>query len=73
MGEFKFNFGDYATLAADVPHRRAGEEVAICGRRVLDRPGAISGIECRNGEHVYLIEFPDGEAIEIPERLLVAQ
>lgn len=57
--EFKFEHGQDVAVAETAPKEfRPGAVASVCGMRQLD------------GQNLYLVEFSDGEAVEIPERFL---
>jgi len=54
---YKYDWGQTVRVIASAPKEmRPGELCSVCGIRALD------------GDNLYLVEFSEGDAIEIPER-----
>ena len=59
--DYKFEHGQEVFVALTAPSNlRPGASGSVCGMRQLD------------GQNLYLLEFSDGEAVEIPENLIDA-
>lgn len=69
--QIEITWGDTVTVAQDAPDRfQPGLQGSVCGMR--DRPVDWEGSESESeaSARLYLVEFSDGEAIEIPEQYL---
>jgi len=61
-----FTFGDLVETTADAPPiARPGSVASVCGMTTDPRRNFPAGT-------IYLIEFPDGEAVEVHESFLRA-
>ncbi len=65
---FKYHYGQGVHLIASAPPPlKTGIEVAIVGMTELDQEREILSVRCPIGSHVYLIEYPDGSSVEVPQ------
>jgi len=67
----KFTWGDAVTIKSSAPQQyRPGQFASVCG---IDKVSSLKEAEelfCSNGERVYLVEYTDGNSIEVPESYL---
>jgi len=69
----KFEWGDTVRVSDAAPSEyRPGCLAEVCGIRQVNPndAGAESRLGLKSGQFIYLIEFPDGDAIEVPETLV---
>jgi hypothetical protein len=68
----KFIEGDSVRVIPTAPHQlRPGIGGSICAIRTLEKDRVINQVKEAAGTTLYLVEFGDGFAIEIPDRYLV--
>lgn len=67
-----FNYGDAVVVKQDAPKRyRPGSIGSICGIRIIDSPAIAQQFDQMINSELYLIEFNDGQAVEIPKSFLI--
>ena len=57
---------------ASIPDRRLGALAEIVGIRKIETPAQASQFSAPISSKVYLIEFSDGDAVEVPEAWIEA-
>jgi len=74
FNRFQFRWGDTVLISADAPQPfRPNEMGSVCGIRVVKpHPGAKS-MGAPTETVLYFVEFGDGYAVEIPEKLLLGE
>jgi hypothetical protein len=67
-----FMWGDTVkvTSSAAVPSKRCGAIAEVCGMRDIETQDQARIFGAPIGSKLYLVEFSDGEAIEVPEASL---
>ena len=66
-----FDYGDIVTIKSTAPQNyRPGSKGCICGIRVVDSNQISLQFNQPIDSEIYLIEFSDGESIEIPKVFL---
>lgn len=66
-----FNWGDTVIIKENAPTRyKPGFIGSVCGIRTIESPEIAMQFDAIMGSKLYLIEFNNGEAIEIPGILL---
>ena len=61
-------WGDTVRVKAGAsPERRPGACAEVCGIREIETPEQARQFEAPLGSKLYLVEFGDGQALEIPE------
>lgn len=69
----KFEWGDAVRLCKNAPAKyQAGDIGSVCAVRLVDTAEAAGKFGVEIGEVVYLVELPNGEAMEVPEVYLHA-
>lgn len=67
----RFKWGDTVRIAAEAPdHFRPGHQGSVCGVRVVETEDHAQLTKEQIGTALLLVEFGDGQAVEIPERFL---
>ncbi|HRD56231.1 MAG TPA: hypothetical protein PLC42_07545 [Parachlamydiaceae bacterium] len=67
-----FSWGDPVTIKQNAPkYYKPGFKGSICGIRIIDSPEVAEQFNAMIGSELYLIEFIDGEALEIPKSFLL--
>jgi hypothetical protein len=67
----RFNWGDNAAIASDAPaDARPGAEVSVCGMRTIETAQQAAAAGHPVGTILYVVEFGDGSALEVPEAWL---
>lgn len=70
----KPTWGDTVRVKDEAPQQmRPGSLGSVCGMRVLEDPKAAEHTGWGVGTTLYLVEFSDGEALEIPAEFMVIQ
>lgn len=68
---FKYKYGQSVRIVETAPSvLKPGSEVAVVGMTKLDQERKIFDIRCPIGADVYLIEYADGKAVEVPEQFI---
>ena len=69
----KFDYGDAVKVIADAPAKflKFGAFGSVCAIDEIARSERAIEFSVQQGTFVYLVEFPAGEAIEIPEIYLM--
>ena len=63
-----FNWGDGVTIKQSAPEQyRPGFQGCVCGKRTIDSAEIAAEFGAMIHSELYLIEFNDGETIEIPK------
>jgi hypothetical protein len=61
-------WGDSVNISEKAPPQwRPGAYASVCGITVIENERMASLYECPIGTTVYLVEFADGSAVEVPE------
>jgi len=67
-----FNWGDTVIVKHTAPKRyKPGLRGCICGMRTIDSVEVAMQCDQMIDSELYLIEFDDGETLEIPEYFLI--
>ncbi len=62
-----FNWGDTILIKQIAPERyKPGFQGCICGMRTIDSVEVATQFDQKIGSELYLIEFDNGETLEIP-------
>jgi len=66
-----FNWGDTVRIKSNAPKRyKPGSLGSICGIRIIDSVEVAKHFDQLLNSKLYLIEFGDGHALEIPQSFL---
>ncbi len=66
-----FNYGDVVVIKQDAPLcYKPGSWGSICGVRTIDNLDTSQRFKQPLNSKLYLIEFDDGETLEIPQKFL---
>ena len=66
--ENKFTWGDPIVIAKNAPtHLHPGEFASVCGFYKISSEESVKKFQCKIGEWIYTVEFPDGSDIQIAE------
>ena len=66
-----FTWGDTVRIRADAPPQyQPGEVASVCGIREVETVEQERQFGSPVGSRLYLVEFENGDAIEVPEALL---
>jgi hypothetical protein len=64
-----FNYGDVVTISRTAPTiYHPGAQGCLCGMRVIDSLELAITFGQQEGSELFLIEFSDGQSLEIPTR-----
>lgn len=67
----KYTWNDAVRIMQSAPGKfRPGQYGVVCGMRCLDANQEIEGCEVPSGTEVYIVEWSDGNSLEIPEYYL---
>ncbi len=76
MSQFRYDWGETVRVVLSAPlELRPGALAAVCGMRVnmsLDQHAAAQSTAIERSAILYLIEYCDGYAVEVPEEFLEA-
>jgi hypothetical protein len=68
----RYTEGDTVRILSNAPELfRPGSGGSICAARKLNSDDLVNGLKESRGTILWLVEFGDGVAMEIPERFLV--
>lgn len=71
MKNGSFTWGDVVTVRSDVPKDfHPGQAGSICGIRAIETEKISNQFLEPIGTILYIVEFPDGNSVEIPEKFL---
>lgn len=69
--ESNFNYGDCVVVKKNAPnYYKPGFSGCICGIRMLDTQDVVLQFNNEINSEIYLVEFNDGETLEIPKNYL---
>lgn len=70
--EHVFDYGDIVMIKQDAPLRyKPGSIGNICGIRIINNIETAKQFNQMMNSELYLIEFADGQALEIPKLFLI--
>lgn len=65
-------WGDTVQVTQNAPSEyRAGQLGAVCGFWEIDNPNAEQRFKVPRGTMLYIVEFGDGNSVQVPETFLV--
>ena len=68
---FRFKYGQTVRIGASAPPPlQPGTDVDIVGMTRLSHAREILNVICPAGTDIYLIEFADGNSLEVPESFI---
>ena len=71
--DYKFDWGEAVEVINTAPQVYLNiQKGSVCGIREIDNENSVKDFEEPIGTVLYLVEGSSGEAIEIPEKYLVA-
>lgn len=67
----RYTWGDVVRIKSEASKDfRPGSLASICGIRQVDSPELEAEFKSELGSMIYLIEFPDGDSLEVAESIL---
>jgi hypothetical protein len=70
----KFEYGQTVRVKATAPELfRPGQMVSVCGERIVESKEIAKAFGEPVGTVLCLVEFSDGQAVEVPERWLESE